>query len=81
MNAHQLRRLAGRIAAAVAEMNEAQRRMMMMGASLDRYAFGSDEPPDSYDEFLARTSGPLLHEPPASRRNVSGGSDQWPGIR
>jgi hypothetical protein len=81
MNAHRLRRLAGRIAAAIAEMNEAQRRMMMLRASLDRYAFQPDKPPDTYDEFLARTSGLLLHEPPAGRRTASGGSDQWPSIR
>ena len=81
MNAHQLRRLAGRIAAAIAEMNEAQQRMMMLRASLDRYPFQPDEPPDTYDEFLARTSGLLLHEPPAGRRTARGDSDQWPGIR
>lgn len=81
MNAHQLRRLVGRVAAAIAEMNEAQRRMMMLRASLDRYPFQPDEPPDTYDEFLGRTSGLLLHEPPASRRTASGDGDQWPSIR
>jgi hypothetical protein len=81
MNAYQLRRLAGRIAAAIAEMNEAQRRIMMVRASLDRYPFQPDEPPDTYDEFLARTSGRLPHEPPAGRRTASGDSDQWPGLR
>jgi hypothetical protein len=70
MNAHQLRRLAGRIAAAIAEMNEAQRRIVMLRASLDRYTLQPDEPPDTYNEFLARTSGLLLHEPPASRRTA-----------
>jgi hypothetical protein len=78
MNPRQLRRLAGRVAAAIAEMNEAQRRMTLVRASLDRYPFQPDEPPDTYDEFLARTCGLLLHEPPASRR---GDSDQWPSIR
>ena len=81
MNAYQLRRLAGRIGATIAEMNEAQRRMMMLRASLDRYTFEPDEPPDTYDEFLARTRGLLLHEPPASRRTASGDSDQWPSAR
>jgi len=70
MNAYQLRRLVGRIGAAIAEMNEAQRRMVMLRASLDRYCFQPDEPPDTYDEFLARTSGRLLHEPPAARRTA-----------
>jgi hypothetical protein len=72
MNAYQLRKLAGRIAAAIAEMNEAQRRMMMLRASLDRYPFQPDDPPDTYDEFLARTSGLLLHEPPADHRTRQG---------
>jgi len=81
MNARQLGRMAGRVAAAIAEMNEAQRRMMTLRASLDRYPLQPDEPPDTYDEFLARTCGPLLHEPPASRRTASGDSGQWPSIR
>ena len=80
MNGYQLRRLAGRVAAAIAEMNEAQRRMTMARASLDRYPFQPDEPPDTYDEFLGRTSGLLLHEPAASRRTASGDGDQWPSI-
>ena len=81
MNARQLGRMAGRVAAVIAEMNEAQRRMMTLRASLDRYPLQPDEPPDTYDEFLARTSGPLLHEPPASRRTARGDSDQGPDIR
>ena len=81
MNAYQLRRLAGRIGAAIAEMNEAQRRMIMLRTSLNRYPFQPYEPADTYDEFLARTSGPLLHEPPASRRTARGDSDQGPDIR
>jgi len=55
--------------------------MIILRASLDRYTFEPDEPPDTYDEFLARTCGPLLHEPPASRRTASGDSDQWPSSR
>jgi hypothetical protein len=81
MNARRLRRLAGQVAAAIAEMNEAQRRMMLARASLDRYTFQPDEPPDTYDEFLGRTSGLLLHEPAASRRTARGDSDQWPSTR
>jgi len=76
MNARQLGRMAGRVAAAIAEMNEAQRRMIMLRASLDRYTFEPDEPPDTYDEFLARTCGQLLHEPPASLRTARDDSDQ-----
>lgn len=69
MKADQFRRLASRIAAAVAEMNEAQRRMTALRFAPDRYLPRPDEAPDSYAEFLARTSGPLLHEPPASKRD------------
>lgn len=68
MNAEQLRRLASRVAAVFAEMNEAQRRMNALRFSQDRYLLRPDEGPDSYDEFLARTSGPRLREPSASER-------------
>jgi hypothetical protein len=68
MNADQLRRAARRVAAVVAEMNEAQRRMAMLRTALDGYLFNPEEPPETYHEFLARTSGVLLHEPPASQR-------------
>ena len=69
MNADQLRRVARRVAAVVAEMNEAQQRMIMLRTAQDRYLTNSNEPPATYAEFLARTSGVLLHEPPADRRN------------
>jgi hypothetical protein len=72
MKASQLRSLAGHIAAAVAEMNEAQRRMTMLRMAPDRYLMRPDEAPATYDEFLARTSGPLVHEPRASRRAQRG---------
>jgi hypothetical protein len=68
MKAAQLRRVVGKVAAVVGEMNEAQRRMMILRSAPDRYLLNSDEGPETYPEFLARTSGPLLHEPPASRR-------------
>lgn len=68
MRADTLRRLAGKIAAIVAEMNYAQRRMLALRATQDRYLLHPDEPPASYGEFLARTAGPLLHEPSAARR-------------
>jgi hypothetical protein len=72
MNADQLRRLASRVTAVVAEMNEAQRRMTVLRTAPDRYAMRPDEPPDSYAEFLFRTSGALLHEPAAADRNQRG---------
>lgn len=68
MNAHGLRRIAGKIASTVAEMNEAQRRMTVLRTAPDRYLLQANDPPDTYAEFLARTSGALLHEPPAGCR-------------
>jgi hypothetical protein len=65
---NQLRCLAGKLADAVSEMNYAQRRMATLRLSLDPYMFEPDEAPATYHEFLARSSGPLLHEPSAGRR-------------
>jgi hypothetical protein len=72
MKTSQLRRLVGKVAAVVGEMNEAQRRMIILRSAPDRYMLNSHEAPATYDEFLARASGPLLHEPPASRRGPQG---------
>jgi hypothetical protein len=63
-----LRRLASGIAAAVTEMNEAQRRISALRTAPDRYLLNPDEPPETYAEFLARTSGVLLREPSARGR-------------
>jgi CheY-like chemotaxis protein len=64
-----LRRLVGNIAAAITEMNEAQRRVSALRTAQDRYLLKPDEPPDTYAEFLARTSGVLLREPSARGRS------------
>lgn len=61
-------RAAGKLADAVREMNEAQRLLLVQRNAVDRYADNPDAPPDTYGEFLARTSGLLLHEPPARKR-------------
>lgn len=71
MNTASLRRLAGRLTAAVHEMNEAQRRMAVLRTATDRYIERPDLPPETYHEFLARTSGVLLREPPARARGRS----------
>ena len=68
MNPDRLRRLAGKMVATVAEMNEAALRLAMLRVAPDRYLLEPDEPPATSHEFLARTSGMLRHEPPASRR-------------
>ena len=64
-----VRRAAGKLADAVREMNEAQRLMLVLHNATDRYVAEPGATPDTYDEFLARTSGMLLHEPSARRRN------------
>ena len=62
-----VRRVAGGLAGAVRAMNEAQRRMLVLRTAPDRY-IQNPAAPDTYHEFLARTSGVLLHEPPARKR-------------
>ena len=63
-----MRRVAGKLADAVREMNEAQRLMLVLKTATDRYVENPAAAPDTYDEFIARTSGVLLHEPPARKR-------------
>jgi hypothetical protein len=63
-----LRRIAAKLADAVREVNEAQRLMLVLRNAPDRYIANPAAAPDTYDEFLARTSGVLLHEPPARKR-------------
>jgi hypothetical protein len=74
---HQLavgvRRAVRAVAATLAECHRAQRRMAELRLSPDRFLIdGSDKSPDTYAEFLFRTSGLLAHEPPADKR-FSGG--------
>ena len=61
-------RAAGKMADIVREMNEAQRLMMVMRTATDRYVDNPNAGPDTYDEFLVRTSGVLRHEPSAHKR-------------
>jgi hypothetical protein len=70
-----VRRVAGKLADTVREMNEAQRLMLVMRTATDRYVERSQAAPDTYDEFLIRTSGVLLHEPSARKRIRKAGRD------
>ena len=63
-----VRRVAGKLADTVREMHEAQRLMLVLSTARDQYVKNPDAAPDTYREFLARTSGVLLHEPPARKR-------------
>jgi hypothetical protein len=63
-----LARFGRRVAEIVAECNYAQRRMLALRTSPDRYRADANRAPDTYAEFLFRTSNALLHEPAASGR-------------
>ena len=63
-----VQRVAGRLADTVHEMNEAQQRMAALRTAADRYVEHPGAAPDTYAEFLFRTSGVLLHEPSARKR-------------
>ena len=63
-----IRGLARRIAAVIAECAYAQRRMAELATAPDRYLFEPDAAPETYAEFMYRTSGLLRHEPSARAR-------------
>jgi hypothetical protein len=61
-------RLGKRIANIVAECDYAQRRSFAIMTNPDSYLTDRDHAPDTYAEFLFRTSGGLLHEAASSQR-------------
>jgi hypothetical protein len=63
--------LISRITAIVRECNDAQRRMTEVRSAPDRFAVRPDTPPETYAEFLFRTSAPLQHEPSARARRAA----------
>jgi hypothetical protein len=63
-----LARIGRRVADIVAEIDYAQRRVFTLRTTPDAYITDRDRAPDSYAEFLYRTSSPLLHEPTAADR-------------
>jgi hypothetical protein len=62
------RELARKAAAIIRECNDAQRRMAEVNSAPDRLMMNSSTAPDTYAEFLFRTSGRLVTEPPARAR-------------
>lgn len=64
-----LRTLARRLGSVVSECNEAQRRTTVLMTSADRSLVVPGQAPDTYQDFLLRTSGPLVHEPSAASRS------------
>jgi hypothetical protein len=63
-----LKSLTRKIAAVIDDCRYAQQRMAALRTAPDRQLMGSNTAPDSYAEFLFRTSGVLLHEPAARAR-------------
>jgi KaiC/GvpD/RAD55 family RecA-like ATPase len=65
-----LPRLARKVHDFFAELNYAQRRVIIQRMSTDLYLKQPDRAPDTYAEFLLRTRAPLMHEPPAAARGA-----------
>jgi hypothetical protein len=65
-------RLSRAVTGVVEECNYATRRMTEVNTAPDRYALDPDKAPDTYAEFLFRTSGVLAHEPSARARAQRG---------
>jgi len=63
-----LRRTASKVADAVREMNEAQRLLLTLRTTMERHVENPDAAPETYAEFMVRTSGVLRHEPSARKR-------------
>jgi hypothetical protein len=61
-------RALGRFGSALAEFQRQQDRLAAKRLSYDAYMINSATPPETYDEFLFRTSGPLRREPSAASR-------------
>jgi hypothetical protein len=60
--------IAHKIAGVIEECWYAQRRLETLRTSPDRYSDRPNAAPDTYGEFMFRTSGPLMHEPSARQR-------------
>lgn len=65
---HAASRLARRLAAIIAECHYAQQRVLALRIAPDSYLSDAGTAPNRYDDFLFRTSGPLLREPSARAR-------------
>lgn len=65
-----LARAASRAAGVLADCYRAQQRCMVLALAPDRQLDKPDQAPQTYAEFLFRTSGPLLREPAARDRSA-----------
>ncbi len=66
--ARAFRRTGQRLVLGVREYMYWQRRATTLFLSPDRYVENPNKAPENYQEFLIRTSGPLIREPPALAR-------------
>jgi hypothetical protein len=65
-----LRAMARRVAAVFDDYRYAQRRLAQLQTNPNANVFHPGRVPDSYQEFLFQTSGPLTHEPSAAQRSL-----------
>jgi hypothetical protein len=63
-----LARLAVKVTQLVRELNYWQRRSVILALAPDRHLPHPERPPDTFSEFMARTTGPLLREPSCKAR-------------
>ncbi|MGN6794820.1 MAG: hypothetical protein ACTHJW_20730 [Streptosporangiaceae bacterium] len=61
-------RLSVRLTQFMSELGYWQRRSAILSLAPDRYLAHPDRAPDTFSEFMARTSGPLLREPSCKAR-------------
>jgi hypothetical protein len=65
-----LRAMARRVAAVFDDYRYANRRLAQLQTNPSAHLLHPDQAPDTYEEFLFQTSGPLTHEPPATQRSL-----------
>jgi hypothetical protein len=63
-----LRTLARRVGAVIADYRYAQHRLTLLQSTPDHYVYAPNRAPDTYEDFLFRTAGPLEHEPSTAAR-------------
>jgi hypothetical protein len=68
---HWLGRTASAVLTVLDEMNDAQRRVLRVRLAYDQFLPDPAAAPDTYQEFLLRTSGLAWHEP-TSRQRAAG---------
>jgi hypothetical protein len=65
-----LGRTASAVLGVIEEMNDAQQRAARARLAYDQFLPNPGKAPETYQEFLLRTSGPARHEPTARQRTA-----------